>query len=617
MGQDAAPRPAPIHGPYIDDDDQRQLADLTLQPHPIRPDSLRITISAVGPNVEPIGGYRGVYGHNRYTAEELTWIESGVHSSDVYTEYETGGTRYRGRLARGRIGPVRERRLLPDGRIDFSAQTASAYVLELIVDTAVDEPGPRTTIVVVNEQPRLRCHYNIVNGQIVDFQLQSLGSDHEVAYSPPASNLIPVARQQEEPPVDIERWEERGLEGRWVLMQRDLLEHPDHTLTWIQFLNSRQEDELLEWVALYTLDAFRSLGVGTLLAERQAPQWIRVAAWHCTSPPSVGHTLQAATGILVKKHPAVAEHWLQKHQTQLDNWDTGLAYHYSSLVNDKIAPEDSGDLLPPLKPSQVFRFLDAPDDVEDFGDRLTVNDASIVFIHQVERAIDGVVVSGRRSNELLNRVRKLIHHPNLRIRQKAFLAFSYFAPTMSGQERFNDFLEIIDDRNQPPAIVESALLGYSYHFHPSVILKLHEIAEDPAHAGWHAAVSRIGDLGKGFSIELLTSIKRDQLTQKQAEILRDVRMKLQQANPAQSSPGAWNTFNNLSIAAFARLADSQYATAISQRVINDGKRMDKKERDKLPKYGPNNLKEIWLPGTKDEYSRVLRQLRSQIVSQKN
>lgn len=604
-----------LRGPYIDDDDQRHLADLQFRPNAVDSRSLQITIGATGPFVEPIGGYRGIRGANRYTAEELGMILRGEHAVQIVTEYNGDRDRIQGQFAEGRKGRIPERRLLPDGRIDYLGMTPDVYPLELIIDTNAGTPGQRTTLVIVDGQARLRCRYNIENGRITNLEVQSLGSDHHVAarnrFGRP--NAIPVVFAKVKPPIAADDWSARDKEGRWVLIVNDLKRNPVHGEAWVKYLNQEKEYELLEWLAVYQPDFFRGMQVGNVLAAAAAPQWIRVAAWHCSGPANFGHGLQVASTLLVRTNPAVVEHWMKTHQKKIDNWEKKVESHYQSLLKDNIDPTDSTAYLAPLQPEDVFRYLDAPPKVRDFGSRQKIDNDETVFVHQVTRAIDGVIVSGRRDEKLLQRVRKLIHHPNEQIRQSALLSFSYLAPTISLTDRFEDFQTILNDPTVSPKIAESALLGYSYHPHPAVILRLHEVAENPKHGAWKAAVSRLGDLGHRFSIDLLARISDEALSAEQKKILRATLARLQYAAAEEKPVSSWQLTQRIAVAACARESDSKFQDAIEEWIRNSARTMNLKQRNKFSTATTENLGELWTPRSRKEFDATWESIKADIV----
>lgn len=633
--------PAPVQQrSYIDDDDQRRLANLQFGVDPQNRKMLRISIGAMGPVVEPIAGFRGVRGANRYTAEELDLILQHEHEVRVITRYDHRTDNHRtdndrtdkgiadkgiadqgiaGRLLKGQVGSIPERQLRPDGRIDFLGRTLGEYPLEILVDTQAESSGVRTTMVLVNGQARLRCRYNIVNGQVKGLEVQSLGSDHSLAALKPSvrdrlirTQAVTVSVQPPGPPVTPADWNSRDSESQWVLFHSDIQQDSSRITAWVEFLQQQQDHEFLEWIALYVPDAFKTHNAGNALAEARAPQWLRVVVWHCNGVPNFGHGLQQASQLLLYTQPGIAEHWLSTHQKAIDNWKDYVEHYLPRLINDRIPPQDSSDLLPPLRPDDVFQHLNAPAEVFELGiAEESRND--VVYVHQVIRAIDGVVVSGRRSQPLIQRVRRLTNHSHEDIRQAAYLAFSYLAPGMPKTDRFDDFMAVIDDVDQSERIRESALMGYSYHSHPHVLLKLHDVAAQPRHPAWKAAVSRLGDVGKSFSIALLNETDAAGLSDEHQAILKDAVRRLTAAESAQPQVTAWDMTTRVALAAHAQSAQHHLAADILHWVQESALRLPVNKQLEFNRYGVSSLGEFWKPVTDEEFLRTFDAIKNSVV----
>jgi len=219
---------------YHDDRDGRNLADvrLTVKRQSDVP-TLEILISAVGFNVDPIPGYRGVKGANRYTAEELALILSGQHDVLVTTSRSALSGLTRGSIHEGLRGRIPQRRLLSSGRIDFLAETALEYPLEVKLNTGPIPRGTQQTEVLIDGIPRMRItfHFDGRRAQITGFE--SVGdpehtdaSHHQIvpradASSPfLAQNLAgkpaKPAKIPLTPPVTASGWKELDREGKWV-----------------------------------------------------------------------------------------------------------------------------------------------------------------------------------------------------------------------------------------------------------------------------------------------------------------------------------------------------------------------------------------------------------------
>jgi hypothetical protein len=185
----------------------------------------------------------------------------------------------------------------------------------------------------------------------------------------------------------------------------------------------------------------------------------------------------------------------------------------------KVKPGDLGNALPPLKPADVFRHLDAPMDVEEFGDRLRV-DPGKVYAQQVLWAIKAFVQSGRYREPWVGKVHRLTRHGHLEVRQAALLAYTSFGHLLEPKDSpVAEFARVMDDPAETPAIREAALLAFSWLRHPRVYVRLHEVALETAHPAWSAAISRLNDLGNEFTVEHLGRVDGSRLRGRDAELL--------------------------------------------------------------------------------------------------
>jgi hypothetical protein len=618
VDKDESPRSAPRGESYIDDDDQRALADLRFYLDPQRGDALQIAISAVGPQVEPIGGYRGIGGTNRYTAEELQLMLSGFHDVQIRTRTPDGRIRI-GTISSQRSQRLPTRLFRPGQPIDFFAMTAREYPLEVIAHTSQSGPGAATTEVLLNGVPRLRVNYIIERGNVRLLGAESIGHDDQLLtdlrWIRPGQNGRPdiaqrhlfVAAQDnaELPATLISDWESRDIEGRWVRLRRDLEANPERIDLWVDYLHKRGEDELLEWLAIYIPDAFKSHNVGTLLANSDSPRWLRVAVWHQNAPVSIGHSRQVANEIVLYHAPAIAEDWLAKHRNDIDNWENRVSTFYDQLTGDKIPPADSSALLPPLQPVDVFKFLTPASNVIPFGDRLQAQPGD-VYVHQVLRAISGVVVSGRSDKEFLAAVRQLTRHDNLQIRQSALMSFSWLAKRYDGMERFEDLVALVDNPAEPDLLREAALMGYSYHWHPAVLLKLHDVAREPSHPAWRAAVSRLGDIGQSFSVELLNRTDKSQLNAGDKQLLSDAlnRIEARVAGEIQLSDVA----ARLRLATFAAEMKDPHTRMLREWAVAGGQKLDTKGRQDLQAWAPWVYGKFWTPASEEQFEKNYAEL---------
>ncbi|MCA9037268.1 MAG: hypothetical protein KDA91_19165 [Planctomycetaceae bacterium] len=610
---------------YIDDDDRRSLADLGFRIDKEQSQNLKIRISATGANVEPIGGYRGIQGSNRYTAEELGLILSGQHIVRVVTEFDNG-TVVTGRVLEGRWGRIPERKLGSDNRIDFLATTTEMFPLEITIDPQTQSTGLRRTIVMLNGRPRLRCLYNIVDGHIRNLEVQSLGGHgllvqqktlrHPHSELPmddtAAGKTVLTSVETAREPVSRSEWNARDMEGRWALIANQVAQDSSTAGIWVEYLKQEKEFQLLEWMAIYIPDAFKSYGAGAALYELDAPQWIRVAAWHCNTAPYLGHGEQAAQSLLTAK-PGLAEDWLARHKENIDVWSGAIDAYYKQFKSDKLARQDSSKYLPPLQPANVFAHLNSTDPVVDFGHRKTAVTGEL-YRHQFIREINGVPVSGRHNSDLRQSLRKLIRHADTNVRIAAILAHSYFLPSVTEMDRLQDFVTVIDSQEEEAAVREAALVAYSYHGHPQTILKLCQVAQDPDHPAWSGAVSRIGDIGGKFPLKVITSLEPEDLSEQQSKILADSVARIQERVSSRKIPSARSVARLIQLAVFAEQTGDRNSSLIHQLVISEAKLMPLESRESLRnELSLERLGEFWVPKDEESFIAAFDKLRMQVT----
>ena len=286
---------------YHDDRDGRNLAEIDLKVAKATNDSqssLDIRISAVGPDVDPIPGYRGVHGANRYTAEELQLMLSAKHAVEVHTWRADVATPQEGHLRSGRRGRIPQRRILADGQIDVSAMTRETYPLDLTINTGGLSQGSQQTQISIDGIPRLRVSFDFDGRSAHITNFESLGDpDHSKTepLNPKQAALAAGDAKNVKPPkvhlapVEDAEWDARDLEGKWVLFQTMSNYQNFVPAAWVQYLVKRKDYEFLEWIAIYRVDAIKQYGIGWALANANAPQWIRAAAWSRQTPQSMGH----------------------------------------------------------------------------------------------------------------------------------------------------------------------------------------------------------------------------------------------------------------------------------------------------------------------------------------
>jgi hypothetical protein len=479
---------------------------------------LRVSAAADGPGVEPPPGYRGVQGSNLISAEEIEALSQGGRL-EVWTR-RGDGQRERRDVRVLRWGRVAERRLLPDGTIDHEARSARIYPLEIGVDARLPAGATEESIWYVGGHPRLRVRVE-TDGEMgriaalegLDAPAASLDAAPPERQEPPPgpglfTGLEPqaaprAAAAERGPPVEPARWERLDAEARWLLLTRSLDGDPDgdpdEGKSWVAFLIDRREYTLLEWLALYRGRAFQTLQIGEALRDAGAPHWLRLGAWHIDAADT--HSGSYGRELILSR-PGLALDWLRRHP---DHARRRLGDVLDALEKSRVAPGDASGQLPPLADGEVFAALDAPERVEDFGERERAEPGK-VYLHQVQRALDGVAATGRREPAVLEKLERLTRHPDARVRQAAYLAYTALPARLIPAAAS---LAAADSADEAAPVREAALLAFSYSVRPDVDLVLLDAAlarPGAGNPGWRAALSRLGDGGDGFVLRILEPV---------------------------------------------------------------------------------------------------------------
>jgi hypothetical protein len=503
---------------YHDDHDGRILAEIRFE---VRQHDggyrVQMVIAAQGPRVAAIPGYRGIAGGNRFTAEQFARLLASPAGLQVRTSGNGSATPWPGSIRAGRMGKLPERRLLPNGAIDYLGRTRHAYPLELLVDLGPLTPGVCTTEVLADGVPRLRVTYQVRADTVRLLDAESLGANNAVAQSAVGDQ----PGQSLPPPVSEAEWEARDADGKWVYYRRSVIADEKQREAWVDYLLKRKEFDFLEAVALYD-----DSSVVKALARADAPNWIRLAAWYAESSNSFGHGESMFVSLLKSRSPEAVASWLDKHKHALLP-DTDLTQTHAILKKRNYAAAAVDGHLPPLDARQVFRQLDAPKQVEEFGERRRAEPGK-AYLHQVEFALEGLVNSGRYEQPWLEKAQRLTSHPHAQVRRAALLAYSHFLRFDPRQaERLTEFLNMIDDARQPDRVREAALLAATSVSHPRAALEMLRLARTPSHPAWSAAVSRLGESSSHFALEVLQMVASEGLPADRQTLLKDARARIQ------------------------------------------------------------------------------------------
>jgi hypothetical protein len=357
-------------------------------------------------------------------------------------------------------------------------------------------PGVCITEVLADGVPRLRVTYQVRADTVRLLNAESLGAQNAVAQA----TVDDQPGQSLPQPVSDTEWEARDADGKWVYYRRSVTADEKQREAWVQYLLKRKEFDFLEAVALYD-----DSSVVKALARADAPNWIRLAAWYAESSNSFGHGESMFVSLLKSRSPAAVAAWLDKHQQALLP-DTDLTRTHAILKKKNYSPAGVDRYLPPLDARQVFRQLDAPKQLEAFGERRLAEPGK-AYLHQVEFALEGLVNSGRYEQPWVGKARRLTRHPSAQVRRAALLAYSHFlSADPEHADTLTRFLEIVDDAGEPDRVREAALLAATSVAHPRAALEALRLAQTPFHPAWSAAVSRLGESSSPFALDVLQMV---------------------------------------------------------------------------------------------------------------
>ncbi|MEM7391824.1 MAG: hypothetical protein AAF492_05700, partial [Verrucomicrobiota bacterium] len=300
-------------------------------------------------------------------------------------------------------------------------------------------------------------------------------ADDAIQSQAPADEILSFVE-----PIDMSIWQDLTPGEKWESYRRSIGADPDQQTHWIESLFVWKDYAFLETISLYQLNAFETLRIGHRLKAAKAPEWIRLAFWmKHNNRGHLGSTID--TMLYDETIEDELYTWMKRHPEQVtEDKDQKLLKH---LTKKNAKQLDKIDVLPPLKPEEVFNALVAPD-----PDKLEM----------VRRAVHGIVVRGAFEEAWMNRLKALTRHKTASIRQAAYLGYSYLPARLIPMA---DFLQVVEDGKESKANREAALLAYSYGYDYEVYSTLYRIAHDREHAAWPAAVSRLGDIGDDYIFE--------------------------------------------------------------------------------------------------------------------
>jgi hypothetical protein len=302
-------------------------------------------------------------------------------------------------------------------------------------------------------------------------------------------------------------WAARDLEGRWVLVERETLEHGWARVdSLVRFLEQRREAELLERLCLYPRSEGHFATFEAALARLDAPQWARAVEWNLRQNDS--HKRDEANSAFFERRPRVARAWLEAHERELRPLATDVL---ARLRASSVASEPTPHLLAPWKLEELLSPLAAAQEVLDFGSK-THAEPGALYLHQVEDALRAVAQKQLFEEPWLSQVLALTRHDRAESRAHAWLTLGEAARGRIPAERLDTaaHLAVIDSGDSDARVRTAATLalGRRADWDALAWCELHRIALDPRHAAWASAVHSLRQCGDAWSAELLAELAR-------------------------------------------------------------------------------------------------------------
>jgi hypothetical protein len=306
--------------------------------------------------------------------------------------------------------------------------------------------------------------------------LQALGAQQQAQFRPPPVQL----------PDD---WAARDLEGRWVAYRRDLEAWPqdqDRGRRWAERLGEAGDFDLLEWIGLY--EGYRF--AGPVLRRQGAPQLFRVALWSLYAVDS--HNQDNAKKALLEGG-GQALGWFERYPEARRGRGAAIL---EQLRNKGMIAADPAPMLPPLDPVQfLVPQLDVPAELADFGSR-TRAEPKVRYVHQVLRALDGVLVWGEADEMHAHKILGLMRHGNATVREAAARTLTKLPGELVP---WQPLLRAADQAGDDPGRRLAALV-LSFSRHPQAFFELHRLALDASHPGADTVLARLGDIGDAYTV---------------------------------------------------------------------------------------------------------------------
>lgn len=440
---------------------------------------LQVRIRPHGLGVEAEGGWKSRAGFNAHTARELRSV--------LRAEGFEAKIRGAGRLERAEVewkksfGSFPRRTLRDDWSIDYFARTES-LVSELSFRSTQALRGRGILELWARGEPRLLIEYDTEGEGVLGMKMPGHSTTIPVA--------LLVAEQKEGKPLALPPgWRWLPKDGKWWWYDRLAGEDEEKQARFVAALKDRRDWRFLEEMALYVSGAYGTHSIGVVLHAGKAKNWRRVSAWFLRT--GGGHGAVHTNSLLMAEgEKAETLAWLQKYADKLD---PAMVAIRTALEQEGIQPAAEVDAEAPFEEDQVFAGI-----ARAFKDR--EEPLSESELARIARGIRGWSTSQRWGSPWALKVVELIEDEDWRVAETACLAFTH---GKNNAVPMGILWKVAEDEKKEQRLREAAFLGWSYGDWGEVFPTLHVVAGDPQHAAFMPAVSRLGELGNGWTIELL------------------------------------------------------------------------------------------------------------------
>lgn len=442
---------------------------------------LIVRIRPWGQGVEREGGWRTRDGFNAHTAREM----ASVLRAEGFEARLQGGNGLRGAAVEWNksFTTFPRRALREDRTIDYLARTEE-LVSELTLNATEGLQGTGALELLARGEPRLRVEYDLKAGRILRFAMPG--------HSQTVSLDVLIAEQEVVEPLPLpENWGKRSLDEKWRWYRAEVKEDVELRGRLVAALEKGKDWMFLEQVALYVAGSYDTHSIGLILQKNKTANWRRLSAWF--SSVSTGHgALHTKSLLNAKGHKAVSLGWVNAHLERADHVLTGLKKTWEGEGVKPVATEGE---LPPFTEDEVFggigeAFQPREKDLLEEGKMQTV-----------VRGIDGWEVSQRWGSPFAAKVVELIGDRDWRVAQAACLSFAHGRTAVPSDALW----QVAHHEEKPAALREAAFLAWSYGNWGEAFKALHEYGGQPTHVLWKPAVSRLGEFGNNWTLQMLTA----------------------------------------------------------------------------------------------------------------